>query len=557
MGVFDLWVGATFKKMVRRAATGIDADIDMSKQLRLSTPFLDHRSRLATYDLLHSITSNVSRVYLGPADAKKLREYGDASLIVKTATSALLGDTQKLVIKGSGDETNSDALALQQHFDDWSQTEQLEAKMLTAEGDAEELGDGIYALHWDARKRKVRLRTYNPGFYFPVLDDPHADFPTTVHMAWEFEDVSDPTAPKRKLRRQTWELRRIQTSAYPWGKSDEACYFTDATWVLGDIPAHERIETLSYRHAQFERDELGTPVFEIPLGIDDIPIVHIPNSITGEHFGHSVLMAVLQLLEDIASADSSLALTAQTTGFPVITLSGTRAEGQSLAYGPGTVWELGDNGRMDVLHTSDSLLALEGYRTHQRKLLSTNARIPQAALGNIDPSQVPSGFALALGFAPMGSMNREQRLVRRAKHPLIPKLAWKLALAAGIDLPKKWPGAEIELGAYLPNDLSEMVNMVNTLIEHKLISRESALKILKAAGLDVDDIPTESAAIRSTDFTGAQALSTAVGDPLAAAEYLRLKDAYKITVVPPPEPPSVSGALGTANPSPTAPGAKP
>jgi hypothetical protein len=65
------------------------------------------------------------------------------------------------------------------------------------------------------------------------------------------------------------------------------------------------------------------PIFERNLGIDFIPIVHIPNTVAvAEHFGRSDLAPVLQILDDIQATDSDLQLASALTGAPMVVLSG-------------------------------------------------------------------------------------------------------------------------------------------------------------------------------------------------------------------------------------------
>jgi hypothetical protein len=65
----------------------------------------------------------------------------------------------------------------------------------------------VYSLDWDGNRKRARLSTWNPGFYFPVLDPMASpdDFPETVHIAYQFDDDDG----KVWVRRISWRLGPI------------------------------------------------------------------------------------------------------------------------------------------------------------------------------------------------------------------------------------------------------------------------------------------------------------------------------------------------------------
>ena len=54
---------------------------------------------------------------------------------------------------------------------EWADEELLPMRLLQTERKAVSLGSGVYLLHWDADKQRVRVRTYDPGFYFPIVGE--------------------------------------------------------------------------------------------------------------------------------------------------------------------------------------------------------------------------------------------------------------------------------------------------------------------------------------------------------------------------------------------------
>lgn len=561
--LFDSWTPMSFK----RALGG-------KKQPGISwaapTWVGEHDRRLMAYKVLQAYQDNSARVFLSTTDQNQIdqhREYGDASLIVNQITAALLGEGQEIVVPGADDEEpDEQAIALQDWLREWATAERLPLKMLETERNAVGLGDGVYVLGWDAAKRRPRLRVFDPGFYFPVLDDSNEDdFPEKVHLAWELESDKPGT---RKVRRITWELGPIGpastpgalarlvgerpvpldgdqideegriTRNYPWNDepSSVTCYLTDAIWTL-DMAANN-LDDLTGGSAVYAIDADGEVNLR-DLQIDFIPVIHEPNTVAiQDHYGRSSLATILQILDDLSNADTDLQAASATTGKPVIALSGATFGERRPSYRAGEVFEVGD-GRMDVLDTSQALDALIKYVEFLLSRMSTNSRVPESVLGRVKPSEVPSGIALALSFGPLASMVGEMRLVRDEKYPLLLKFAQRLAVAGQAPgVPTNFLLAKVEFGSYLPQDQAAAVELVAKLLEQKAISVETAVRILMAAGLPIDDAVEEVERIQSRDFAGADELLSATGDEDAVFDYLgRTKPLTPRPAPPPPVPP--------------------
>lgn len=506
-----------------------------------------HLRRLMAYVILESYYKNVGRLWIGEGTNvfdehhASRREYGDPKTIVDQIVASLIGETQTLSIPDA-EGTDADPDAQDQHdtLSQWMQDENLAIKIVQCERQSVKLGDGVYALGWDDEKERPRLRVYDPGFYFPVLDeDDEEEFPNKVHIAWEFEewDPNDPRRMIRKVRRKTWELVDLPnggTALYPWNtkRSTKTVMFSDATWNLNDLRG--KIENLDLNRAVFDVDRQD-------LGIDFIPVIHIPcrvNENEPEHFGTSALAAVLQVFDDLVSTDTDLQAASATTGTPPIALSGASApkdsEGNVRSYGPGTVWETGD-GTATVIDTSHSLDALTAYKNDLLSRLAVNSHVPEALLGRIKPNEVPSGIALTLSFTPHTSMIREMRLLRHSKYALMMKFVSRFFQQNG-DLADVFP-ATIKFGSYLPSDQTETQTLVQNLLNAKAISRETAIRMLMEAGFPIDDAVTELNAIQANDFDGADKLLTATGDVPATREYLQMEPlSADILAAPAPAP---------------------
>jgi hypothetical protein len=329
----------------------------------------------------------------------------------------------------------------------------------------------------------------------------------------------------------------------------------DGTWLL-DLGAPQTVEDFTEARVDWETTNDGEEIRNLDLGIDFVPVIHLPNNVALlNHFGRSILATVLQILDDISNADTDLQAASATTGTPPVALSGATMT-ESPRYGPGKVWQLGANGKLDVLDTSRALDALLKYIESLLKRLATNARVPESVLGRVDISGNLAGITLALSFGPLGALVKEMRLVRDEKYPLLLKFVWRMARAAGWEgVPENWYDAKVEFGSYLPQDTSAAVDMVQKLLmsDPPAISIETAVRILVNAGLPIDNALDEVGRITSRDFKGANELLDATGDQEAVFDYLG-REAPVIPSRPPaPQVDPETGAVLPATVPPTPP----
>lgn len=580
-----------------------------------------HVRRLNAYRVLSGYMANIARAYLPSQttqnDRAEHREYGDPSVIVDALVTAVLGDGIEFVVEGADDEpeepdapeepTAPDPAAgpeaqaqfekdradfdkkqakyldekakfdermplferaqKQQEYDDqWVEDEKLIQAIEETEQDAVALGDGVYLLAWSNEKKRVRVRLYDPGFYFPVLDDSD-DFPNRVHLAWQYEDTTD---KKMYVRRITFERRKLDAPrSYPWNQSsDWATYMTDARWRFDDL-GDRSVDDFSPNRAIYSRNADDEELRDFFLGIDFLPILHVPNTASRkQHFGQSALVRVAQIFDDLADNDTDLNALGALVAAPPIAVGGHAgpSDGTITTYGPGRVFFVGD-GRMDILDTSKAPDALIKIQNALLDRLSVNVPIPEVVLGRVSPSDVPSGFSMLVGFGPFKTFVGKMRLVRAEKYPLMFKMMHRLAQVGGVlpegpDIP-----VQVRFGAFLPTDLNGITTMVKELLTGHALSRKTALRWLSDAGAPLDDdLAAELERIEREDFEGARTIADATGDEGAAAEYLgiEIEQPAAVTrgaVVPPgggPVPaPTPAGPPGAPPGAPGQPGTTP
>lgn len=603
--VLDAWSWLNYKPVFSDDLRGMPNRRVYPEAVATWVPADDER-RLAAYKTLVAYDQNqageLAAIVDGP-EARERREFGDAAQFVDTLVSHVLGREQHIVVPGAedtptdGDDPDPEAATaarVQELLRAWAEAELLPMRMQQTERKAVLLGDGVYRLAWDPGKRRVTVRSHDPGFYFPVLpEDGDGEFPTRVHFAWEL-----PADPRRKLparlRRITYELDFIRPASvngvdargravraplpveaadgdevpppiltpgdlmnpdtgaisrmYAWNDEPSyvTCYLTDATWDLGDLKGTNLdVDNLPMDAAVFATRGDGEVLDHLDLMIDFMPIIHVPNTVPGaeEHWGQSSLAKILQVLDELQGTDTDSSKASATTGSPMVSFSGEAAGGQKmLEVGPGIAHYLGANGRMDVLNTAPQLAELRHRTEELRDRAATVARLPAVALGTNDPSQVPSGYALQLSLGPLDALISSMRLARDHKYALLLKMVQRLHIAGQHP---DWVGlpvlpARLVFGPYTPVDKTGVLEQVGIGVEKGVLSLETAVAMLTEAGFPIDDAAEEIGRIQARQFEKARALADALGDPQAVADFLGLQP----PAVPAPPAPVLPPAPG-------------
>ncbi len=547
--------------------------------------------RLSAYRLLAAYDSNqagqVAAITGDDSAGGERRELGDASKLIDTALGYLLGSEQTIIVPGAeqaaGEEPegHAEAAAVQERLRAWAEKELLPLRLQQAERTALLLGDSVYSLAWDPAKGRVLLRTWDPGLYFAEWPDDEQDsgeFPTRVHLAWEIpEDLRRGT--KARLRRITYELAPIApasrsatnkdgahvrepvagddgiellvpgdaqdpatgviTRAYPWAAgrpSAYTCYLTDAEWDLDDLKHSDLLYDLPLHKAAFRGRPDGEVLDRLDLQVDFIPLIHITNTIphSGDHWGKPTLATVLQALDELSATDTDASGASATTGSPIIGLAGARLPidrntGQPLPVKvrAGTVWQLNDGGRMDVLDTSAQLAELRSRVDHLLDRIAANSRITAAGLGTLDPTALPSGYALQLALGPLDSLVGGMRLARAHKYAIMLRMVQRLHQAGQA---QGWPAGEsapahLAWGPHTPTDRAAILEEVVKGVDAGVLSIETGVRMLQDAGYPIDDAQDEIERIQARAFDAAARLADATGDNAAVRAYLGMPEA--------------------------------
>ncbi|MFE0207004.1 hypothetical protein [Streptomyces sp. NPDC058985] len=575
----------------------------------------EDQKRLAAYKLLAAYDNNQAAELAeaaGDLHAPDKREFGDPAMFIDTVMSHVLGREQTITVAGA--DTDSDtptpdettAAKVQELLRAWAETELLPMRVQQAERKAVTLGDGVYRLAWEPGKNRPVLRVHDPGFYFPVLpeDGDAGDYPTRVHFAWELP-ADERRGIKARLRRITYELDWIRPATasgvdetgravraplpntgpdpdqpdaevpppltqgdlyypetgaiarqYPWNDEPSyvTCYLTDATWILEDIKGTPDVDSLSTETATFATRGDGEVLDHLDLLIDFIPVIHLPNTVppAEEHWGQSSLAKVLQIFDELTSADTDSAKASATTGAPVVGVWGKAADSRLEVHAiqAGMFLKLGEGGGMQTLDTSRNLAELRSHVHDLEDRAAKVARLPAVALGTLDPSQAPSGYAMDVSLGPLDALIASMRLARDHKYALLLKMVQRLYI--GSQHPD-WAGVTVQparlvFGSYKPTDKASVLELAATGVKDGVLSLETAVQMLTEAGFPIEDAPREIERIQARQFEQARMLADATGDTGLVGEFLGVTvsepdpSAAPAPVLPPAgEPPANEG----------------
>ena len=462
----------------------------------------------------------------------------------------------------------------QEWLDAWADEEQIWSKLRYNESETVGLGDGVLVLGFDYDKAdpvdptvagRPTLTVYDADSYHPILSDTPGDtYPSVVHFSWKLADPADPDVtlvrritywlaptgqPAVPLTAESRQTGAAQTYAYSEQPSQVACYMSDITWPEKSLSKEDTIFTLPWATVsaggvpEQVRDSAGliVPAVAVETGYDFLPIVHIPNTETGAHFGVSSLSRVLQLLDDIAQGDASRTQAAWLAGNPPVGVTGV-SNTSTVDLVPGLVVGLGENGRLDPLDTTGAVAALSDFIDRLLKRLTINIQIPDGLLGRVDAAEVPSGLALALSFTPFVQLVELLRLIRDHKYRLLVKMVQRIAIAAGtLEGPVHRGG--VQFGSFMPQDQAFAVDSAVKLVNAHAMPRQQVLRMLEAAGFEVGDIEDAISAISAEDFEGAKFMADAFDGqhPQLVADYLGRDLPEPTEETAPPAPAAVPG----------------
>lgn len=174
---------------------------------------------------------------------------------------------------------------------------------------------------------------------------------------------------------------------------------------------------------------------------------------------------------------------------------------------------------MDMLDMSASIDKLYDLADRLTDRLLANIGAPREVMGRVDESTA-SGIHLLIKYAPWAQIIGAMRIAREPKMRLLLKMVQRLAQVAGVIDPGPTAVARVRYGNFLPMDRADAIDQVARALEAHAISTQTALRILVAAGVPVDDAGAEIARIYAEDTAAAKDLADATGSEQVAADRL-------------------------------------
>jgi hypothetical protein len=427
----------------------------------------------------------------------------------------------------------------------WAADEHIMAKVREIEREGVvPLGSGVLVLGWDPARNRVGVEIFEPDVYFPVLaEGAPGEFPAKVHLAWQFDETDDAGTVLKKVRRITYELVPVVPAE---GEEDPApgvdrgeqpryigpddtwthsCLVSDGTWLVDDF---ERVDGIQdgavWAQAVLRAGEAPVELQQLAIGLDFIPVIHVPNTQASmTHFGRSIIPALAQLLDELAATDADEAMASRWAGQPPLVVKGLEPGRDSLDLSPGGgAVRTGAGGGIETVPMAENLEKLGARILALLKRLSVNGSVPEGLIGRVDAAEVPSGLALTLSFTAFEQMVEGGREAREMPYSLALKMVQRIALQnedETLSDDQVYP-AELRFGSFMPQDLAGIAGIIKILVEARAMSQETAVRMAQDHGVPVEDVAAEVLAIRQIMTDAALQIADALGAERYAADFL-------------------------------------
>ncbi|MFH1742212.1 MAG: phage portal protein [bacterium] len=481
---------------------------------------LSHQRRLQAYEILSAYYCNYSRDYRQSPESGDtsyndlIAEMGDSAWLCDKLRTKLLGDTVSISIPGpkslkvlrrlrknpAGREAElaelekieAARLAMEDHIQDWWDENDIYLTVNKNETKCSYLGDCVYAVGWNAEEARPTLETYDPGFVFPEWDldaaasmDESASDKVSRRVIIAWEDAHEATDQSYNIWRDIYELRTVA------GK--KKC-FRHYGWYEWQASSDRKVYDMN-------DDDIieGTSTGWHEIGLDFIPIVWVPNiECEGEDYGKSNINDFISLFDSIITNYTDLKFNSEKLGGAIIALSGknikfavdsSTREPIGVEVKPNTIYNLGENGKMDLLNTAELQTALLSTIEKLEKKLIRNSCITEVGAGLADTQQELAGIALKMLLLPLIERIGPVRQQRQSRYAQVFWMVMRYWQIFGTPEERKiFAGplynVQMNFGSLLPGDrkaqIEEYAQMAN------LFGLETTLEIARDDGYDLD-----------------------------------------------------------------------
>lgn len=427
----------------------------------------------------------------------------------------------------------------------WATDEHFLAKVREIEREGVvPLGSGVMVFGWDAARSRPGVEIFEPDVYFPVRSTAGpGEFPAKVHLAWQYEEDDGSGTLLKYVRRITYELvpvevgEGVEDPAPGVDRGDQprylgpddtwthSCLLSDGTWLVDDFDKVNGVEDgAEWAQVVLRAGEPPVEVKQLAIGLDFIPVIHVPNTqATLTHFGRSIIPALAQLLDELAATDADEAMASRWAGQPPLVVKGLEPGRDALDLSPGGgAVRTGPGGGIETIPMAQNLEQLGARIQALLKRLSVNGSVPEGLIGRVDAAEVPSGLALTLSFTAFEQMVEGGREARRMPYSLALKMVQRIALQnedPTLTDDQIYP-AELRFGSFMPQDLAGIASIIKTLVDARVLSQATGVRMAQDHGVPVEDVDSEVLAIRQIMTDSALQIADALGAEKYAAEFL-------------------------------------
>jgi hypothetical protein len=377
---------------------------------------------------------------------------------------------------------------------------------------------GDYLLHMTADPRKpetsrVSVNSLDPAMYFPEFDDDNLERVLAVNLVEQIIDPLDPS--KTRVR---WLRYSYGSSQFP---GDPQMAFSDPERVVLSQEAIWEVDGW-WKGDERKRVKVVRELQELPSPIRTIPVYHFKNiPWQGQPFGSSELRGyeIVQAGINQGVTDEGLALALEGLGV-YATDSGPPVdkEGNETPWSisPARVLELSAGA---IFKRVEGIASVKPWQDHIGFLVDSLYESTGTFRGGAIEAQVAqSGIALAIKFLPTQAklQERDEHGSSVLKQWTFDWLDWMRAYES-INLSA--PSINVALEDKLPTNKTDMLNLLNNMMDRKAISRKYYREQLGSVyGLEFPDdieqqIQDEAQEAMQAAIERAAALTEAGGGP--------------------------------------------
>lgn len=345
-------------------------------------------------------------------------------------------------------------------------------------------GDAFFRLRWDVIERRVAIESILPEF---------------VHCRW---DVADMTRLTEIIVAYPMDRLDAQEQFGTTGNEGISYNIVDPNYLPGFAVYWEHWTTTSY--TRWLDDVLISQQANPYMWTDNdgniwpgiIPFVHVPNMrIEGEYYGFSAAESMLYMQDELNRRMADIGDTVNNHAHPIVVLNGWHGDQEDLPVGPDAVWDLGREGKAEILSWKGPPSIATEYIELLLRMIYDTSNMPEVSFGRSSRGSSggggkgggggQSGIALQLALMPIIERSTDGRIV------------WDLALRKATEmaafmqfmqdratLPFDYfdMRGEYEIApvfsTILPRDRMQVVNEQVALVNSILRSRERALEEL-------------------------------------------------------------------------------